>query len=145
MNWRDTTHLDSEGDYCTGCRNVSHWSTTTVLFSTMFTQTIKLNLLLKWLQGSNLSQFNVTSVQTIWIIQTPWHVPLVFIFTRFYFMWSLKRKLFSSTHVLWRDVLMCSVHTILTKWKFKFNFQCFGCFKVQKVNKPSNFFSFILF
>ena len=32
-------------------------STTTVLFRTMFTRTIKLNLLLKWLLGSNLSQF----------------------------------------------------------------------------------------
>ena len=24
MNWRDATHFDSEGDYRTGCRNVSH-------------------------------------------------------------------------------------------------------------------------
>ena len=24
INWRDTTHFDSEDDYCTGCRNVSH-------------------------------------------------------------------------------------------------------------------------
>ena len=24
INWRDTTHIDSEDDYCTGCRNVSH-------------------------------------------------------------------------------------------------------------------------
>ena len=24
MNWRDTTHFDSENDYRTGCRNVSH-------------------------------------------------------------------------------------------------------------------------
>ena len=24
MNWRDTTHFDSEDDYRTGCRNVSH-------------------------------------------------------------------------------------------------------------------------
>ena len=31
-------------------------STTTVLFRTTFTRTIKLNLLLKWLLGSNLSQ-----------------------------------------------------------------------------------------
>ena len=35
-------------------------STTTVLFRTTFTRTIKLNLLLKWLLGSNLSQFNLT-------------------------------------------------------------------------------------
>ena len=32
-------------------------STTTVLFRTTFTRTIKLNLLLKWLLGSNLSHF----------------------------------------------------------------------------------------
>ena len=32
-------------------------STTTVLFRTTFTRTIKLNLLLKWLLGSNLSQW----------------------------------------------------------------------------------------
>ena len=24
INWRDTTHFDSEDDYCTGCSNVSH-------------------------------------------------------------------------------------------------------------------------
>ena len=24
INWRDTTHFDSEDDYCTGCRNVTH-------------------------------------------------------------------------------------------------------------------------
>ena len=24
INWRDTTHFDSEDDYRTGCRNVSH-------------------------------------------------------------------------------------------------------------------------
>ena len=24
INWRDTTHFDSEDDYCTGCQNVSH-------------------------------------------------------------------------------------------------------------------------
>ena len=24
INWRDTTHFDSEDDYCTGCRNFSH-------------------------------------------------------------------------------------------------------------------------
>ena len=24
INWRDTTHLDSEDNYQTGCRNVSH-------------------------------------------------------------------------------------------------------------------------
>ena len=24
INWRDTTHFDSEDDYSTGCRNVSH-------------------------------------------------------------------------------------------------------------------------
>ena len=24
INWRDATHFDSEGDYRTGCRNVSH-------------------------------------------------------------------------------------------------------------------------
>ena len=36
------SHLDSEDDYCTGCRN----------------RTIKVNLLLKWLLGSNLSQIS---------------------------------------------------------------------------------------
>ena len=25
MNWRDTTHFDSEDDYRTGCRNVTHF------------------------------------------------------------------------------------------------------------------------
>ena len=39
------THFDSEDDYCTGCWNVSH-CTTTVLFRTTFTQTIILNLLI---------------------------------------------------------------------------------------------------
>ena len=34
-------------------------STTTVLFRTTFTETIKLNLLLKWLLGSNLSQTTI--------------------------------------------------------------------------------------
>ena len=24
INWRDTTHFDSEDDYCSGCRNASH-------------------------------------------------------------------------------------------------------------------------
>ena len=24
INWRDTTYFDSESDYCTGCRNISH-------------------------------------------------------------------------------------------------------------------------
>ena len=24
INWRDTTHFDSEDNYCTGCRNFSH-------------------------------------------------------------------------------------------------------------------------
>ena len=36
-------------------------STTTVLFRTTFTRTINLNLLLKWLLGSNLSQWCFTS------------------------------------------------------------------------------------
>ena len=35
INWRDTTHFDSEDDYRTGCRNVS--PTATVLFRTTFT------------------------------------------------------------------------------------------------------------
>ena len=43
-------------DYRTGCRNVSHCQQQHVLFRTTFTRTIKLNLLLKWLLGSNLSQ-----------------------------------------------------------------------------------------
>ena len=38
-------------------------STTTVLFKTTFSRTIDLNLLLKWLLGSNLSQF-MSSVAT---------------------------------------------------------------------------------
>ena len=25
INWRDTTHFDSEDDYHTGCQTVSHW------------------------------------------------------------------------------------------------------------------------
>ena len=45
-----------EDDYRTGCRNVMSLSTTTFLFRTTFTRTIKLNLLLKWLLGTNLSQ-----------------------------------------------------------------------------------------
>ena len=49
INWRDTTHFDSEDDYRTGLR---------YLFRTTFIRTIKLNLLLKWLLGSNLSQSN---------------------------------------------------------------------------------------
>ena len=38
-----------QDDYRTDCRNVSHTSTTTVLFKTMFTRAIKLNLLLLFL------------------------------------------------------------------------------------------------
>ena len=38
---------------------MSTLSTTTVLFRTTFTRTIKLNLLLKWLLGSNLSQWKI--------------------------------------------------------------------------------------
>ena len=38
---------------------MSTLSTTTVLFRTAFTRTIKLNLLLKWLLGSNLSQWKI--------------------------------------------------------------------------------------
>ena len=57
ISWRDTTHFDSEDDYCTGCRNVSHCQQQqSFLFRTTFTGTIKPNLLLKWLLGSNLSQ-----------------------------------------------------------------------------------------
>ena len=41
-------------------------STTTVLFRTTFTRTIKLNLLLKWLLGSDLSQ------QLFWYIYVKW-------------------------------------------------------------------------
>ena len=37
----------------------------TVLFRTTFTQTIKLNLLLKWLLSSNLSQYNLNIVTII--------------------------------------------------------------------------------
>ena len=42
--------LTSEDDYRRDCRNVNHCQ------RTFFTRTIKLNLLLKWLLGSNLSQ-----------------------------------------------------------------------------------------
>ena len=38
---------------------MSTLSTTTVLFRTTFTRTIKVNLLLKWLLGSNLSQWKI--------------------------------------------------------------------------------------
>ena len=69
INWRDTTHFDSEDDYCTGRRNVSHvLSTTTVLFSTTFTRTIIINLLMKWPRGSNLSQFYKLLDGTSWFL-----------------------------------------------------------------------------
>ena len=45
----DTTHFDSEDDYRTGWRKKKSLSTTTVLFGTTFTRTIKLNLLLNHL------------------------------------------------------------------------------------------------
>ena len=50
------THFDSEDDYCTGCRNrVSHCQQQQSYSGLRtFTPTIKLNLLLKWLLGSNL-------------------------------------------------------------------------------------------
>ena len=58
INWRDTTYLDSEDDR-TGCRNIRmSMSTTTVLFRTTVTRTMKLNLLLKWLLDLNLSHDN---------------------------------------------------------------------------------------
>ena len=58
INWRDTTHFDSEDNYRKGCQNVGHCQQqqTTVLFRTTITRTIILNLLIKWLLGSNLSQ-----------------------------------------------------------------------------------------
>ena len=45
-------------------------STTTVLFRTTFTQTIILNLLMKWLLGSNLSVLNKKCLQKEWGVWT---------------------------------------------------------------------------
>ena len=54
INWRDTTHFWRWlPDRLSKRQSLS---TTKVLFRTFFTRTIKLNLLLKWLLGSNLSQ-----------------------------------------------------------------------------------------
>ena len=44
-------------------------STTTLLFRTKFTRTIKLNLLLKWLLGSNLSQCLIHWTVRFYILQ----------------------------------------------------------------------------
>ena len=58
INWRDTTHFaDSDDDYRIGCQNVIHCNSK-VLFRTTSTRTIILNLLMKWLLGSKLSQYN---------------------------------------------------------------------------------------
>ena len=52
INWRATTHFDSEVDYHTR-QSLS----TAVLLRTTFTQTIILNLLMKWIMELHLSQF----------------------------------------------------------------------------------------
>ena len=50
-------------------------STTTVLFRTTFTQTIKLNLLLRWLLGSNLSHYCSSYLKRKWCSYwTPWRI-----------------------------------------------------------------------
>ena len=51
------SHLQSHFDSEDRLSKRQSLSTTTVLFTTTFTRTIKLNLLLKWLLGSNLSQY----------------------------------------------------------------------------------------
>ena len=52
INWRGTTHFDSEDDYCTGCRNVSSVTVNNspIVFRTTFTRTIILNLLIRQLR-----------------------------------------------------------------------------------------------
>ena len=75
---------------------VKSLSTTTGLFRTTFTWTIKLNLLLKWLLGSNLSQF--------------YHV-LVFVIALglcVLFSWSL------SSIIIWADSVNFKVTFYLT-------------------------------
>ena len=61
INWRDTTQLWLWRWLPHRLSKRQSLSTTTVLFRTMFTRRIKLNLLLKWLLGSNLSQSNTLS------------------------------------------------------------------------------------
>ena len=57
INWRDTTHTLWLWRWLPPrSPKRQSLSTTTVLFRTTFNRTIKLNLLLKWLLGSNLSQ-----------------------------------------------------------------------------------------
>ena len=61
----DVIQLTLTLDYRTGCRNVSHYQQPW----TKFTRTIKLNLILKWLLGSNLSQ-----LYFILLSQWYWHI-----------------------------------------------------------------------
>ena len=61
----DVIQLTLTLDYRTGCRNVSHYQQPW----TKFTRTIKLNLILKWLLGSNLSQlYFILLSQWYWLI-----------------------------------------------------------------------------
>ena len=71
INWLDTSPFDSEDDYRTGCRNVSHYQRTT------FTPTIILNLLMKWLLSSNiLQQFIVLLIfqHDVWPLSLDTHL-----------------------------------------------------------------------
>ena len=92
-------------------------STTTVLFRTTFTRTIKLNLLLKWLLGSNLLQQNKKGSAT-WCVPSSSSSDFCFFLFRFSFgVSSTTTK--SSEWSISQNRFICHHYKVSVPWFYK--------------------------
>ena len=92
-------------------------STTTVLFRTTFTRTIKLNLLLKWFLGSNLSQQNKKGSAT-WCVPSSSFSDFCFFLFRFSFRVSSTTTK-SSERSISQKRFICHHYKVSVPWFYK--------------------------